>query len=150
VKRSTVILLTVAAIAAKSALAHTELAATVPANGTMIAAAPETVQLTFSEPVRLTALSIQKDGERKQSLGPLTAAATEEFSVALPATIEDGHYVVTWRALSEDTHVMTGEFMFAVGVDGSHDAHMNHADMPGRELHEAAAGDHAGEHHNAH
>ena len=125
-KRNVAVLLAVAAFAAGSALAHSELATTVPANGTMIAEAPENVKLTFSEPVRLTALSIQKDGERKQSLGPLPSETLEEFLVGLPATIGDGHYVVTWRALSGDTHIMSGEFMFAVGAEGTHDAHMNH------------------------
>lgn len=141
-KRNIAALLAVATFAAGSALAHTEMAATVPANGATIAEAPENIQLTFSEPVRLTALSIQKDGDRKQSLGPLPSATIEEFSVALPTAIGDGHYVVTWRALSADTHVMSGEFMFAVGAEGSHAAHMNHEDMP--------AGEHAAEHGGAH
>lgn len=149
-KRNISILLAVTTLAAGSALAHTELATTVPANGAMIAEAPENVQLTFSEPVRLTALSIQKDGERKQSLGPLPSETIEEFSVALPATIDDGHYVVTWRALSEDTHVMNGEFMFAIGAEGTHDAHMDHAGMPAGEHHDASAGEHHDEHGGAH
>jgi copper transport protein len=141
-KRNIAVLMTVATFVAGSALAHTELAATTPANGAMIAEAPENVQLTFSEPVRLTALSMQKDGERKQSLGPLPAETIEEFSVALPATVEDGHYVVTWRALSEDTHVMNGEFMFAVGAEGTHEAHMNHENMPAGEHHDEHGGAH--------
>lgn len=149
-KRNTVVLLAIATFAAGSALAHTELATTVPTNGAMLAEAPENVQLTFSEPVRLTALSIQKDGDRKQSLGPLPSETIEEFSVALPATIADGHYVVTWRALSEDTHVMNGEFMFAVGAEGTHDAHMNHEDMPAVEHHAASAGERHDEHGGAH
>jgi len=113
-------------LAAQSALAHTELSATVPADSSMLAEAPKNVQLNFSEPVRLTALSIQPNSAAKQSLGPLPSATTEAFTIALPK-LSDGHYVVTWRALSEDTHVMNGEFMFAVGVEGSHDAHADHA-----------------------
>jgi len=117
-------------LAAQSALAHTELSATIPADSAMIAEAPKDVQLTFSEPVRLTALTIQLDGAAKQSLGPLPSETTERFAIELPA-LADGHYVVAWRALSEDTHVMNGEFMFAVGADGQHDAHMEHsAAMP--------------------
>jgi copper transport protein len=124
------------------ALAHTEIEATVPADGAMIAAAPANVELTFSEPVRLTALSIQKDGANKQSLGPLPAITTETFSVPLPEAIGDGHYVVTWRAMSEDTHVISGEFMFAVGMQGSHDVHVNHENMPAAEHHEEHGGAH--------
>ena len=149
-KRNFALLLGVSTFAAGSALAHTELASTVPANGAMIAEAPENVQLTFSEPVRLTALSIQKDDERKQSLGPLPSGTIEEFSVALPAAIEDGHYVVTWRALSEDTHVMNGEFMFAVGAEGSHTAHMNDHGTSTAEHHSTPATEHNDEHHGEH
>lgn len=108
-----------------SALAHTELKASVPANAATVEQAPENLELTFSAPVRLTALSIQKDGGQKQSIGPLPAENTATFAVALPAEIGDGHYVVSWRALSEDTHVMSGEFMFAVGGEGIPSEHTN-------------------------
>jgi copper transport protein len=146
-KPTAALLIAVATFATGSALAHTELSASVPANGAMIANAPENLELRFSEAVRLTARSIQKDGESKRSLGPLPSGMAEAFSVALPATLEDGHYVVTWRALSEDTHVMTGEFMFAVGAEGAHDAHMNHADMMPAGEHQARPAD---EHHEEH
>lgn len=116
-----------AALAAQSALAHTELAATVPADRATLAAAPENVELQFSEPVRLTALTVQKDGAAKQNLGPLPSGNSGKFSVALPAGLGDGHYVVGWRALSEDTHVMSGEFMFAIGAAAAADAHTGHA-----------------------
>lgn len=149
-KRMHSLLLVAATFAANTALAHTDLATTVPANGALIGKAPENVQLTFTEPVRLTALSIQKDGDLKQSLGPLPSSTNVEFLVALPATIEDGHYVVTWRALSEDTHVMNGEFMFVVGAEGTHETHMNHENMPAGERHETSAGEHQDEHGGAH
>lgn len=134
-KQTALILMTAAALTAGTAFAHTELSTTMPDNGATIAEAPDNLELTFSEPVRLTALSIQKDGEQKQSLGPLPTGTTEKFSVALPATIGDGHYVVAWRALSEDTHVMNGEFMFAVGAEGTHEAHVDHENMPAGEHH---------------
>lgn len=149
-KQTALLLMTAAALATGAALAHTELSATTPDNGATIAKAPENLELTFSEPVRLTALSIQKDGEQKQSLGPLPTGTNEEFSVALPATIDDGHYVVAWRALSEDTHVMNGEFMFAVGAEGTHEAHMNHEGMPTGEHHAVPAADHHDDHDGNH
>lgn len=148
-KHISAVLLAVATFAAGSALAHTELAATVPANGAMIAKAPDNVKLTFSEAVRLTALTIQKDGERKLSLGPLPAETRDDFSVALPA-IDDGHFIVSWRALSEDTHVMTGEFMFAVGAEGAQNSHMNHQESTAGEHHATPEGEHHDEHGGAH
>jgi len=119
--------MTIALIAAQPAFAHTELAATVPADRSTLAAAPEKLELEFSEPVRLTALTIQRGDAAKQSLGPLPSANSEKFAVALPAGLGEGHYVVTWRALSEDTHVMSGELMFAVGTAADADAHSGHA-----------------------
>jgi len=138
-------LLTILAWTVQGALAHTELAETVPADRAVVGSAPEEVQLRFSEPVRLTALSVQKDGAGKQSLGPLRADTAAHFAVALPA-LGDGHYIVSWRALSEDTHVMTGEFMFAVGEAGGHDEHMNHA----VEHAEAESHEHHDDHDGAH
>ncbi len=149
-KTVSTIAMSFATLFASAALAHTQLQATVPADAAMIAQAPANVELTFSEPVRLTALSIQKDGERKQSLGPLPSEATEAFSIPLPATTDDGHYVVAWRALSEDTHVMNGEFMFAVGAEGGPDAHMSHKDMPAGEHPAMPAGGHHDDHDGAH
>lgn len=139
------IVATLAAATMQAALAHTELAETVPANRAVIQAAPDDVRLRFSEPVRLTALSVQKDGQAKHSLGPLPAETTERFTVALPA-LDDGHYVVTWRALSEDTHIMSGEFVFAVGSAAGHDEHMSHEAEHGREQAGHADHDHADAH----
>lgn len=127
------IVVAVAAVAAGTAFAQTKLQASVPTDHATIDAAPQHVELTFSEPVRLTALSIQRDGEQKQSLGPLPSETTTTFSVGLPTPISDGHYAVAWRALSGSTQIVSGEFMFAVGAKVSHDAHMNHVNMPAGE-----------------
>ena len=113
----TVCVATLLAVVGQLAYAHTELSASVPADNAVLAAAPKEVMLHFSEPVRLTALSLQKQGQAKQSLGPLSADASEHFLVAAP-TLSEGQYTVSWRALSEDAHVMTGEFAFTVGAGG--------------------------------
>lgn len=127
-KTSKLIALGIAALMAQVALAHTELTSTVPADEATLAAVPEKVELTFSAPVRLTAMTIQQGDAQKQSLGPLPSATAENFAVALPTGLAAGHYVVAWRALSEDTHVVSGEFMFAVGTGA--DAHAGHAAAP--------------------
>ena len=59
-KTLSILAMTLVFIAAQSALAHTELSATVPADRSTLAAAPEKLELEFSEPVRLTALTIQQ------------------------------------------------------------------------------------------
>jgi len=142
-------LIALAAGASQTAFAHAELSGSAPANCAMLESTPEDVTLNFSEPVRLTALSVQRGGAAKQSLGPLPAEALERFVVAAPA-LEDGHYMVSWRALSVDTHVMTGEFMFMVGAAGDQAQHMNcAADADSHRAGHAAEGDH-GEHASGH
>lgn len=95
------------------ALAHTRLSASVPADEAVLTSALEQVELAFSEPVRLTALTIEHEGGAVRKLGPLPAAPAEAFSLATP-DLSAGHYTVAWRAMSSDTHVMTGEFTFTV------------------------------------
>jgi methionine-rich copper-binding protein CopC len=111
---------------ATAAFAHSELTASVPADKASVAAAPKELTLNFSEPVRLTALAVSgADGPQKE-LGPLPAQSQKDFSIASPG-LAQGEYTVSWRALSKDAHVMTGQFTFAVGqpaaAGASHEAH---------------------------
>jgi copper transport protein len=131
------------------AYAHSELVGSIPADHAAVAAAPTQVMLQFSEAVRLTALAVQKEGQPKQSMGPLPADAAEHFMVSVPAS-GDGRYTVTWRALSDDSHVVAGEFSYMVGAAGAQTAaadaghagpadhaHM-HMDHSGTDHHEGA------------
>jgi copper transport protein len=98
---------------ASTAFAHAELTASMPADKASVEAAPKELMLHFSEPVRLTALAVQRAGETQRELSP-PAERQKDFNVAAPG-LAKGQYTVTWRALSGDAHVMTGEFRFAVG-----------------------------------
>lgn len=94
--------------------AHTELAATTPADGSRVAATPEQLTLRFSAPVTLTMLAVRAADGSSPTLGALPTAPSTSFAVAVP-TLAPGTYVVAWRALSADTHVVRGEFTFSVG-----------------------------------
>ena len=113
-------------LVAATAFAHSELTSSMPADKTSVDAATKELMLHFSEPVRLTALSVRRAGEAQRELSPLPAQQQKDFSVASPG-LSKGQYRVTWRALSGDAHVMTGEFTFAVGepvpAGASHEAH---------------------------
>ena len=106
------------------AYAHTELSESVPADKAVVEAAPKEVMLHFSEAVRLTALSVTKQGDAKQDLGPLPAETSPHFAVPAPA-LAMGNYAVSWRALSGDGHVLSGEFSFTVGM--AHSQHSEHS-----------------------
>jgi methionine-rich copper-binding protein CopC len=116
-------------LVASTAFAHSELTASTPADRASVAAPPHELALHFSEPVRLTALAVTRTGEARRVLDALPKERQKDFAVPSPG-LADGQYTVSWRALSDDAHVMTGEFTFAVGgpaapgvaPGGSHDA----------------------------
>jgi len=95
------------------AYAHAHLKKSTPADGSTITTSPPNVVLTLSEPARLTGAWIQKDGAAKQKLGSLPDKPSAEISVALPA-LTPGAYVVSWRAISDDGHVMPGAIHFTL------------------------------------
>ncbi|HKT71778.1 MAG TPA: copper resistance CopC family protein [Steroidobacteraceae bacterium] len=103
------LLLTYAALA----VAHAHLEQATPADGSVLSHAPSSLVLRFSEPVRVTALWLQKDAGAKQKVASLPSASAPEITVPLPA-LSPGEYVVTWRVLSADGHVMPGSLHFTL------------------------------------
>jgi methionine-rich copper-binding protein CopC len=101
-----------------AAFAHTHLTKSVPANDSTVTVSPPKFVLTFAEPARLTALSIQKDSAPAEKLAPLPATAAAEISVTAPQ-LAAGKYVLTWRAVSDDGHVMPGKISFTVAPSGA-------------------------------
>lgn len=100
-------------VAATAVLAHAHLQKAVPANGGVLSATPGTVVLTFSEPSRLTACWLQKDAGPKQKLTGLATTPAKEVSVPVPQ-LEAGSYVLSWRVMGDDGHVLPGEIHFTV------------------------------------
>ena len=96
------------------AFGHAKLVKADPANGTTVAVAPTKFVLTFGEPAKLTALSLQKDAEPAKKIGPLPTDASAEISVPAPK-LAPGKYVLSWRAVGDDGHVMPGKLSFTVG-----------------------------------
>ncbi|MBV9696614.1 MAG: copper resistance protein CopC [Gammaproteobacteria bacterium] len=91
--------------------AHPHLTQSTPAEGAVLQAPPGQIVLRFAEPVRLGALTLQQAGAEARRLGPLPAAAQAEIRVALPA-LTPGAYVVRYRALGADGHVVPGQVHF--------------------------------------
>jgi len=97
------------------ASAHAHLEKSTPTEGSVLTSAPTTLEMTFSEAVRLTALSIQKDQEPKQAIKRLPTAAEETVRVA-PPVLSPGAYTVSWRVVSPDGHVMSGALHFTIAA----------------------------------
>ena len=107
---------------AAAAQAHTHLKDSVPAEGSTISVSPPNIVLKFSEAARITALTIKKEGGDEQKLTPLPTTTTAEVTLRAPE-LAPGKYVVTWRAMSGDSHIMSGELHFTVSADGTKSAH---------------------------
>jgi methionine-rich copper-binding protein CopC len=103
-------------MAAAAVQAHAHLKQSTPAEGAVVTEMPAAIELTFSESARVTAVSLQKDQEPKQTLKAPAGAAAEHISVAVPKLVP-GSYTLTWRVVSEDDgHIMSGELHFKVAA----------------------------------
>jgi methionine-rich copper-binding protein CopC len=99
-------------VCAAGAEAHAHLLSAVPADNSSLSTSPAQLVLRFSESARLTALWISKDGAPKQKLAA-PDASQPQLTVPLPP-LAPGHYLVSWRALSADGHVVSGQIRFTL------------------------------------
>jgi copper resistance protein C len=110
--RSRLLICGLMAVCAAQAQAHTHAARTMPAEGSTVQS-PKHLMFMFSETSRLTALTVQRDGEAAQKVEPLPTAASAHVRVPV-APLSNGKYTVTWRAMGKDAHVVSGSLHFTV------------------------------------
>ncbi|WP_183101515.1 copper resistance CopC/CopD family protein, partial [Nocardioides pelophilus] len=96
--------------------AHASLVSSDPAEGAVVDAAPETVTLTFDEPVSVVGDGIQAYDASGDPLETDAGARDEVVTVDLPGGLDDGTYVVAWRVVSSDGHPIAGSLTFHVGA----------------------------------
>lgn len=107
-----IVLLFAMALTSSMAHAHAHLEKATPADNAVLTDAPGKVVLEFSEAARLTALSIKKDGDKDSTkLGPLPKEPAATLSMPL-SLLSPGKYVVDWRVVGDDNHVMSGKLHF--------------------------------------
>nr|WP_253942296.1 copper resistance protein CopC [Nocardioides sp. zg-1230] len=89
-----------------------------PAEGAVVETAPDTVTLTFNEPVRLTSQEIAVYDAAGEEVEATSRAGGTEVTVGLSgaADLSDGTYVVSWNVLSGDGHPISGALTFSVGA----------------------------------
>lgn len=96
------------------ALGHAVLEDTNPKDGDVVPTAPESVIITFNEPVSPTdgIQILDASGGEVSS----TVASRDNLLIITPATeLDDGTYIINWRIISTDTHPVAGGFSFSVG-----------------------------------
>jgi methionine-rich copper-binding protein CopC len=117
--RRTAFLAALGLLLTSSAFAHTHLAKSVPANGSVVAKAPEKITLQFEHEVRVTEFSLQKGDEKADGLLKSLPPDSVKEVTAVPSKLAPGAYVVNWRAVGADGHVMSGKVRFTVSADGA-------------------------------
>jgi len=102
---------------AAPAEAHAVLVSVDPADGARLETAPASVVLRFDEPVRVPddgVIALDARGDRVDS-GPV---ALDGVDVELPLDeLDAGVYMISYRVVSADGHVVTGSSRFGVGRD---------------------------------
>lgn len=112
-----VALVVVVGFGSSPAGAHATLLSTAPADDEMLDAVPEEVSLTFDEAVEVAEDAIRVVGPSGERVDGGQAELTEGGTVVTAPVSGDerGTYTVAWRVLSEDSHNITGSFIFHVG-----------------------------------
>ena len=98
----------------RAAQAHASLLSTVPADGATIPGPPQSLQLTFNEPVSPLVMRLVRPSGQVVTLTNVVAADMS-VTIAAPPMPEQGSYVLSWRVISADGHPVGGVVSFAVG-----------------------------------
>ena len=101
--------------------AHASLVATNPVDGSSIATAPPSVELTFSEAVDSAFVAVMApDGTKVTTSDPRITGA--EVTADLEPNDQSGRFTVAYRVVTADGHPVTGQFTFTA-TEGRHVAH---------------------------
>jgi len=98
--------------------AHATLIGTVPAADGVVDAVPAAVELRFDEPVELVDDAVQVFGPDGGRVDQGTVD-TRDAGATLVAPVDggaEGTYTVAWRVTSEDSHTLSGSFVFHNGT----------------------------------
>lgn len=102
------------ALSATVALAHSEKEGTVPADGTVVEAVPETIELRFNDGMRLTKVEMTHAEKHTEALElGEQSGFVKKFSLPM-ISMGAGVYLIEWRGLGVDGHPMDGSFSFEV------------------------------------
>ena len=113
-----------------AASAHSPLATLSPKDGAVLEQAPAEVEMVFKSLVKLIKLEMQKlnSEECGSFLGCIFSSnkgknialnkdflmkKSKQYLIGMPS-LDAGDYIIKWRALGEDGHVIKGEFRFKV------------------------------------
>jgi methionine-rich copper-binding protein CopC len=105
------------ATASANVLAHVSLDQSVPAAGSVMRGSPPEVRLRFTSKIEAALSTIKVLDSRGRQVDKGDAQVDRSGPALLRislAPLAPGTYRVTWRVVSTDMHVISGEFDFAV------------------------------------
>ena len=104
----------VLAIVSLQAFAHTKLISSVPEDGATLISAPKEITLKFENGIRLTTVTLTRSGDKTIKL-QLDKKVTFQTDYSLvTSNMNLGEYLLEWRGLGEDGHVLIGKFTYNV------------------------------------
>jgi copper transport protein len=117
IRRVVAALVVAGLIAPASAFGHATIVRTVPADTAVVKTEPQTVSLTWSEPVDLGSHALRLlDGTGRELRTPPPRHRGATAVLTLPRGLARGTYVVGWRVVSADSHPVSGAFSFSIGA----------------------------------
>jgi copper transport protein len=108
------LLLISVAFGAERAHAHASLIGSEPPDRGMVAASPETLRLSFNEPVSPLSLRLVTADGRAADLTDVKADG-ETLTIRVPSSLPQGTHVLSFRVTSADGHPVGGSITFSVG-----------------------------------
>ncbi|MCX5516168.1 copper resistance protein CopC [Kaistia algarum] len=99
----------------QAAFAHASLIGVEPVDGSVIAAAPASFSLSFSEPTSPLSLKLIGPGGAATALDRY-ALRDATLDIVAPGGLANGTYVLSWRVVSEDGHPVGGSSVFSIGA----------------------------------
>ena len=97
-----------------AASAHSTATFTTPAKDAVLKESPPEFVLMFNEAAKVAKLTLQKTGDLKPTeLGPLPTDAQQYVKLPAPK-LGPGEYLLRWRAIGDDGHVVPGVVKFTI------------------------------------
>lgn len=102
--------------AVHSAVAHSTMSKSTPAAGAIVAAGLSEITLGFTQPVRIMLIKVRNSATQVDVKADIKISGTPAASYTFPVEpLQPGDHAVTWTAVAEDGHVMTGKLASVVG-----------------------------------
>ena len=101
-----------------AATAHSPLIAVTPEDGARLPVPPAAIDMRFRDPSSLIRFALVGEGDGADIVlgDDHLMAKSADHTVTLPA-LAAGRYTASWRAMSQDGHVIKGRFSFNVAPE---------------------------------